>query len=62
MSLNATRVHLIRTSGRPDAELARIWRVRPDTVRDARTGATWRDHPTPPDTEPRLDRGYWSNQ
>lgn len=56
-SLNARRVELIRTSGLTDAHWARIWRVRPSAIREARTGRTWAGHPTPPDTRPRLQKG-----
>lgn len=59
MRLNAKRVELIRTSGLPDAHWARIWRLRPDTIRAARTGQSWRDHPTSLDTAPRAHRGNW---
>jgi hypothetical protein len=61
MRLNAKRVELIRTSGKPDAYWARIWRVQAATIREARTGKTWRDHPAPPDTAPRAHRGSWGD-
>lgn len=61
MALNAKRVELIRTSGKPDTYWARIWRVHVQTIRDARKGITWRDHPTPPDTKPRARMGNWGN-
>jgi hypothetical protein len=61
MPLNERRVHIIRTSGQPDAYWARIWRVDIKTVRNARIGESWRDHETPPDTKPRAHRGDWGN-
>lgn len=48
------QVHECRTSGLSDAYLGRKWRVDAQTVRDARKGKTYRDHPTPPDTRPRV--------
>lgn len=59
--LNPTRVHLIRTSGKTDAHWARIWRVTTRTVNEARRGLTWANHPTPPDTKPRV-RGNWGER
>jgi hypothetical protein len=51
--LTPKRVEMIRTSELTDAHWARVWRVAESTVRNARTGVTWPDHPTPPDTRPR---------
>lgn len=53
MKLNATRVHLIRSTGKTDRYWGRIWRLRDETVRDARIGKSWPNHPTPPDCAPR---------
>lgn len=61
MSLNARRVELIRTSRKPDAYWSRIWRVCVQTIRDARVGNTWRDHPTPVDDAPRVRTGNWGD-
>lgn len=55
--LTPTAVHTIRVSGLTDAHHARIYKVPVRTVRNARTGATWADHPTPPDTDPRDGAG-----
>lgn len=57
MPLTHHRVHLLRTMGWTDAYAARIWRVTRDAVRDARTGITWKQHETPPDTKPRSNGG-----
>lgn len=62
MSLNEQRVHLIRTSGKPDTYWARIWRVTTRTINEARRGLTWAQHPTPPDTKPRGKRGNWGER
>lgn len=59
MSLNPKRVKLIRTVPRPDRHYAAVWRVTTGCVRQARVGITWRDHPTPPDTAPRVRQGNW---
>jgi len=61
MSLNPKRVELIRTSNKPDTYWSRIWRVHVQTIRRARTGETYKDHPTPPDTAPRAKRGNWGD-
>jgi hypothetical protein len=55
--LNARRVHLIRTSGLTDSHLSRLWRTSISAVRHARTGVTWKRHPTPPDLRPRIPAG-----
>lgn len=51
--LNYDRVHAIRTSGKTDRHYARLWRMTDGSIRDARTGRTWAQHPTPPDLKPR---------
>lgn len=56
-SLDADKVHQVRTSGFTDSHLARQNGVSVATIRDARVGNTWRDHPTPPDTAPREGGG-----
>jgi hypothetical protein len=55
--LTDAQVHRIRTSGETDAHLARKYRVRPETIRRARTGLSHLLHPTPPDTAPREGAG-----
>jgi len=55
--LTPERVHLIRTAGKTDSYWSRQWGVDVRTIHAARTGRTWRDHPTPPDTRPRSNRG-----
>jgi hypothetical protein len=61
MSLNPRRVELIRTSGLPDTRWARLWRLHVRTIRDARVGRTFKDHPTPPDTRSRVRQGNWGD-
>lgn len=56
-SLDSDKVHNVRTSGLTDSHLARQNGVSVATIRDARVGNTWRDHPTPPDTAPREGGG-----
>lgn len=51
--LTFEQIHEFRTSGRPDAELARKYGIGEVTVHNARRGITWRDHPTPPDVSKR---------
>lgn len=58
--LTAAEVHLIRTNGKTDSENARRLKRTVGTIRDARVGNTWRDHPTPPDNKPRGARGNWN--
>jgi hypothetical protein len=53
------QVHLIRTSGFTDACFARIWRKTVNRVRAARIGATYKNHPTPPDVRPRDPAGRY---
>jgi len=57
--LTHERVHILRTSRWSDAYYARLWGVRPTTVSFARRGLSWRDHPTPPDTAPRVSGGRY---
>jgi hypothetical protein len=57
MILNPERVHLIRTKGYTDSYWARYWRVPVHTIRRARIGETWGDHPTPPDKARRKGTG-----
>lgn len=52
--LTPDRIHLIRTAGKSDHYWARLWRMTPSAIRQARTGGTWPNHPTPPDRRPRL--------
>jgi hypothetical protein len=52
-NLDSAKVHQIRTSGLTDSHHCRLFRVSVATVRDARIGKTWTDHPTPPDMAPR---------
>jgi hypothetical protein len=61
MSLTFRRVHILRTVPEPDTVYARRWRVAVKTVRAARVGDTWADHPTPPDKKPRAKRGNWGD-
>jgi len=61
MSLTHERVHILRTANLPDRHWARIWRMTDGGIRDARVGETWRDHPTPPDTKPRVKPGNWGD-
>jgi hypothetical protein len=61
LSLTFKRVHEIRTVALPDPVYARRWRLDVQTVRNARTGKTWPEHPTPPDTAPRARKGNWGD-
>lgn len=54
--LTFDRVHEIRTSGLPDAQLANKFGCGAITVYNARVGIKWKSHPTPPDTAPRKGR------
>lgn len=56
-SLDVDKVHHVRTSGLTDSHHARQLGVSVATIRDARVGKTWREHPTPPDTAPREGGG-----
>lgn len=53
MTLTPERVHILRTAGLSDLHFERLWRISARALRAARTGKTWRDHPTPPDKKPR---------
>lgn len=57
MSLTPDRIHIIRTGGYTDTHFARLWRLRTKTIREARCGLTWKNHPTPPDLAPRDQTG-----
>jgi hypothetical protein len=61
VKLTDEQVRHIRTAGLPDSQLATKYRRTIGTIRDARVGKTYRDHPTPPDTKPRgqRNRGDW---
>jgi hypothetical protein len=61
VNLTFRRVHTIRTSGLTDMYYAIRWRMSVETIRRARTGKTWPDHPTPVDTKPRAKRGNWGD-
>lgn len=57
MSLNHTRVMLIRTTGMTDTYWGKIWKLSSANIRKARIGISWKDHPTPPDISPRKALG-----
>jgi hypothetical protein len=59
MSLTFHRVHILRTVPELDTLYARRWNLSVGTIRDARVGITWADHPTPPLTAPRAHKGTW---
>lgn len=60
--LTSEQVHECRTSGLSDAHLGRKWRIHSHSVRQARRGETFKDHPTPPDLRQRFPGGrYTSN-
>lgn len=62
-SMTPEQVHECRTSGLSDAYLARKWRINAHTIRQARRGQTFKDHPTPPDMRRRFPGGrYTSNE
>jgi hypothetical protein len=61
MSLTFKRVHQIRSVPLPDTVYARRWGIDPDTIRNARIGFTWSEHPTVPDRKPRAHRGNWGD-
>jgi hypothetical protein len=61
MRLTHEQVHLIRTAGKTDRHRERLWRISAQSIRNARVGITWADHPTPPDTKPRAHRGNWGD-
>jgi hypothetical protein len=58
--LTDERVHTLRTANLPDRHFERLWHIHAQTVRRARIGQTWRDHPTPPDIKPRVSQGNWN--
>lgn len=58
-ALTHDRVHMIRTAGKTDRHFERLWRISARSIRDARRGVTWKDHPTTPDTTPRVALGNW---
>jgi hypothetical protein len=55
--LTSAQVHQIRTTGLTDRWWADKLRVRNATVRRARVGETYLEHPTPPDIAPRDQTG-----
>lgn len=55
--LTASRVHELRTARQTDTHYARLWRLSPKTILRARTGISWKSHPTPADTAPRDGNG-----
>lgn len=55
-NLSAAQVHYIRTCGKHYHVIAHELDVHEATIRKARAGHTFADHPTPP---PRLRRGGW---
>jgi hypothetical protein len=57
--LTAEQVHAIRTEGRTDIYFATKYRTTVGTIRYARIGKSWANHPTPPDTKPRMKVGNW---
>lgn len=48
-------VHRIRTEKQSDAHWEQTLGVSRTAAQKARTGVTWGKHPTPPDTEPRVE-------
>ena len=57
VQLDPAKVAHIRTCGLTDAHLARKYRLSVQTIRRARTGQSWENHPTPPDRSERLGGG-----
>jgi hypothetical protein len=58
--LTPERVHrIIRTAGLTDRYFAREYGMSVAGIRAARTGLTWPNHPTPPDTRRRIPAGHW---
>jgi hypothetical protein len=57
VSLTPAQIAYIRTSGKTDYWLARLYRVCVTTVRRARIGESHRDHPSPPVRSPREGAG-----
>jgi hypothetical protein len=62
MKLNKMHVHDIRLWDMTDAWWSRLLNVRASTIRKARTGVTFKDHPTPPDRTPRLGDGRYAGK
>lgn len=62
MMLTPIYVHAIRVSGLTDAHWSRFLELRASTIRKARTGETFKDHPTPPDRTPRLGDGRYAGK
>jgi hypothetical protein len=56
-NLDSAKVHQVRTGRLTDSHHSRLFGVSIATVRDARIGKTWTDHPTPPDMAPRTGGG-----
>jgi hypothetical protein len=56
-NLDSAKVHQIRTGGLTDSHHGRLFGVSVATVREARIGKTWADHPTPPDMALRTGGG-----
>lgn len=48
----------IRQSDLPDRVFAERWHTTRQSIHHARTGRTWKTHPTPPQTQRRRD-GRW---
>jgi hypothetical protein len=61
MKLTHERVHLIRTAGKTDRHWERLWRISAQSIRNARVGITWADHPTPVDDAPRVRGCRWGD-
>jgi hypothetical protein len=55
--LSPMQVEFIRTAGLTDSFLSRKFGFTISAIRAARTGASYRSHPTPPDKRPRLQGG-----
>jgi hypothetical protein len=60
-SLKSEEVHRIRTEGLADAYWEKTLCVSRAAVQKARVGITWKEHPTPPDTRPRVGRNQASD-
>lgn len=53
-TLTFDEVHRIRTQDHPDTFWANALGVSKNCVQKARTGVSWKKHPTPPDTKVRI--------
>jgi hypothetical protein len=62
MMLTYTNVQAIRLFGLTDVYWSRRLNVRASTIRKARVGETFKDHPTPPDRTPRLGDGRYAGK